>query len=102
MNKKKRFEMSEFQLSFFCAMTDVKSLIAAYRDPSSEGGLGGVERFARAHNVSLARARRVLEGVLSYTLHRPTRKRFGTLPVLVFGVDEQWVADGASNGVSMA
>ena len=50
-------------------MTDAKSLSAAYQDPSAEGGLGGVERFARAHNLSLARARHVLEGVLSYTLH---------------------------------
>ena len=79
-----------------CAMSGGKApraLIEAYEDPSAEGSLGGVHRFARAHNLSLSRARRLLEGVLSYTLHRPTRKRFGTLPVLVFGVDEQWVAD---------
>lgn len=70
-----------------------RALIEAYQDPSAEGSLGGVERFARAHGISLERARRVLEGVLSYTLHRPARKRFANLPVLVFGMDEQWVAD---------
>ena len=30
---------------------------------------------------------------LGYTLHKPRRRRFHTLPVLVFGIDEQWRAD---------
>ena len=30
---------------------------------------------------------------MSYTLHKPRGKRFSTLPVIVFGKDEQWQAD---------
>ena len=34
-----------------------------------------------------------LEADLGYMLHKPTRQRFRTLPVLVFAIDELWVAD---------
>jgi len=30
---------------------------------------------------------------LNYTLHKPRQRRYPTLPVLVFGIDEQWAAD---------
>lgn len=39
------------------------------------------------------RALRVLQHELAYTLHRPVRRRFPTLPVLVHGPNEQWAAD---------
>ena len=64
-----------------------------YRDPAQPGSLGGVARFARAQGVSAQRAKRVLARELGYTLHKPTRRRFPTLRVLVFGPDEQWAAD---------
>jgi len=54
--------------------------------------LGGVQRFARAHKIPLEKAQRVLERDLAYTLHKP-RRRFPTLPVIVGGLDDQWVAD---------
>ena len=31
--------------------------------------------------------------ILGYTLHKPTRRKFPTLPVKVFTIDEQWTAD---------
>ena len=65
----------------------------AYETPSHQGSLGGVERFARAQSVSIGRARQALQPLLSYTLHEPRRRRFPTLPVVVLGMDEQWVAD---------
>ena len=69
-------------------------LLKAYVDPEEPGSLGGVGRFARQHGISIAKARRLLEKDLAYTLHKPRRKgNFPTLPVLVFGIDEQWVAD---------
>jgi len=34
-----------------------------------------------------------LERDLAYTLHKPRRRRFPTLPVIVGGLDDQWVAD---------
>ena len=68
-------------------------VVAWYEDPSVEGSLGGVTRFAKAHQLSAAKVRDKLESSLGYTLHKPTRRQFRTLPVLVFGIDEQWAAD---------
>ena len=69
-------------------------LLKAYVDPEEPGSLGGVGRFARQHRIFIPKARRLLEKDLAYTLHKPRRKgNFPTLPVLVFGIDEQWVAD---------
>ena len=65
----------------------------AYETPSLRGSLGGVARLAQTHGVPAARARTQLQGLLSYTLHKPRRRRFPTLPVVVHGMDDQWVAD---------
>ena len=65
----------------------------AYEDPRKVGSLGGVHNFAQANDLNDKRAKKILEGVLSYTLHRPRRKKFPTLPTLVFGKDEQWQMD---------
>ena len=68
-------------------------LLARYRDPLKPGSLGGLTRFAKANNILVKRAREVLERDLGYTLHKPRRCQFPTLPVLVFGIDEEWAAD---------
>ena len=49
--------------------------------------------FARAHKLKDPDAKELLQQVLSYTLHKPVRKRFPTAPTLVFGKDEQWQMD---------
>ena len=67
--------------------------LARYHDPRAPGSLGGVQRFARAHQIQLKKAQRVLQQDLAYSLHKPRRRRFPTLPVLVGGLDDQWVAD---------
>ena len=67
--------------------------LARYHDPRAPGSLGGVSRFARAHQIPLKQAQRVLEWDLAYTLHKPRRRRFTTVPVIVGGLDDQWVAD---------
>ena len=64
-----------------------------YEDPALEGALGGVEPFAKAHGLSRKQAEKELQSVLSYTLHKPRRKRFPTLPTMVYGRDEQWQLD---------
>ena len=69
------------------------NLLSLYEDPSVAGSLGGVARFAKAQKLPVAKVRERLEGDLGYTLHKPTRRRFTTLPVLVMGMDEQWTAD---------
>ena len=71
-----------------------RELLEAYGDPTKPGSLGGASRFARIHCLKPAEAQKILEKDLAYTLHRPRRcGRFPTLPVLVFGKDEQLVAD---------
>ena len=67
--------------------------LSRYHDPRAEGSLGGVQRFARAHKIPLKKAQRVLQRDLAYTLHKPRRRHFTTLPVIVGGLDDQWVAD---------
>ena len=67
--------------------------LARHHDPRAPGSLGGVQRFARAHQIPLKKAQRVLERDLAYTLHKPRRRRFTTLPVIVGGLDDHWVAD---------
>ena len=47
----------------------------------------------RAFGASARRAGAKLQGLLSYTLHKTRRRRFPTLPVVVHGMDDQWVAD---------
>ena len=64
-----------------------------YRDTEQPGSLGGAARFAKAQGISLRRAKRILAHELGYTLHKPTRRHFPTLRVMVFGPDEQWAAD---------
>jgi len=68
-------------------------LLASYHDPRQPGSLGGVTSFARTLKLPVQKVREVLEKDLGYTLHKPRRRRFPTLPVLVFNIDEQWVAD---------
>ena len=69
------------------------SLPRAYEDPQEPGALGGVQPFAQAHKLKTPQAQRILQSVLSYTLHKPRRTRFPTAPTLVFDRDEQWQMD---------
>ena len=69
------------------------SLPRAYEDPHEPGALGGVEPFAKAHQLKTLQAQQILQSVLSDTLHKPRRTRFPTTPILVFGRDKQWQMD---------
>ena len=64
-----------------------------YVDPSEPGSLGGMNAFAKAHKIPQAQAKQQLEQLLSYTLHKPRRRRFPTLPTKVFSINEQFVMD---------
>ena len=65
----------------------------AYVDPSEPESLGGVNAFAKAHKIPQPQAKQQLEQLLSYTLHKPRRRRFPTLPTKVFSNNEQFVMD---------
>ena len=49
--------------------------------------------LAKENGMSIVRARKILQKDLGYTLHKPRRRKFPTLPVVVFGIDEQWTTD---------
>ena len=68
-------------------------LLTSYHDPRQPGSLGGVTRFSQTLKLPPQKVREVLEKDLGYTLHKPRRRRFSTLPVLVLNVDQQWVVD---------
>ena len=69
------------------------ALLKRYHNPSAPGSLGGVQRFAKAYGVPVKVAQNLLKKDLAYTLHKPRRRRFPTIPVIVGGLDDQWVAD---------
>ena len=71
----------------------MSKLLKQYHDPANPGSYGGVSHFAKSQGISLKKAKAVLEHDLGYTLHKPTRRKFPTLPVKVFIIDEQWAAD---------
>ena len=71
----------------------MSKLLKQYHDPAIPGSYGDVSRFAKSQGISLNKAKSVLEHDLGYTLHKPTRRKFPTLPVKVFTIDEQWTAD---------
>ena len=70
-----------------------QDLLNQYHNPENPGSFGGVTRFAKSTGIFIQRAKKILERDLGYTLHKPRRRRYKTLPVLVFGIDEQWTAD---------
>lgn len=52
----------------------------SYEDPSQPGSLGKVSAFAKAQSILREKAQRQLSQKLNYTLHKPRRRCFPTLP----------------------
>lgn len=73
-------------------VTPAQALLKRYRDPAKPGSLGGVERFAKTWKIPVKRTQNLLRKDLAYTLHKPRRRNFPTLPVKVFAKDDQWAA----------
>ena len=70
-----------------------KKVLLDYSTPGVLGNLRSVSEYAKTQKISVGRAKRELEKNLAYTLHKPRRQRGAFQPVLVFDMDEQWVAD---------
>ena len=70
-----------------------KKVLLDHSTPGVVGNLGSVSEYAKTQKISVRRAKRELEKNLTYTLHKPRRQRGAFQPVLVFDMDEQWVAD---------
>lgn len=67
----------------------------AYQDPSQAGSFGGVDALYRAVHgkISKKKIKKWLEGVDTYTLHKPVHRKFQTNRVIVHSIDQQWQAD---------
>ena len=74
-------------------MFKTKTECVEYESPGHIGSLEGIQPYAKAQKISLSQAKKELERNLAYTLHKPRRRRGEFAPVVVFDIDEQWVAD---------
>jgi transposase InsO family protein len=64
-----------------------------YYDPSQPGSFGGINALARATRNTQRATKNWLSGQLTYTLHKPARKRFSTRPYRTNKIDAQWQGD---------
>ena len=46
-------------------------ILKRYHDPENSGSYGGVTRFAKENEMSIVRARKILQKDLGYSLHKP-------------------------------
>ena len=72
---------------------ETEKKILDYNKPSVVGSLDSVSQYAKAKGISRPKAKKELEKNLAYTLHKPRRRRGLFQPVVVFDIEEQWVAD---------
>ena len=71
-------------------------LAKAYFDPANPGSYGGKTRLVRSLNTKTLSESDVAEwlrSIDSYTLYRPTRKRFLSRKTIVSGIDACWQLD---------
>ena len=78
-----KLKRSKRRVSSTKSAKDSQQWLRRYHDPRAPGSLGGVQRFAKAQGLPLKKAQRLLERDVGYTLHKPRRRRFATLPVIV-------------------
>ena len=73
-------------------------LSTIYYNPEHEGSFSTAKKLYEAaklvdSKITLKGTQKWLSGELTYTLHKPARKRFKRNPVIVSHIDEQWQAD---------
>ena len=65
----------------------------SYYNPVDPGSYGGQQRLQRATGAKLSDVREFLEAQDTYTLHKPSRRRFKRRRYIVDGIDDLWQAD---------
>ena len=68
-------------------------LLEQYHNPENPRSYCSIQRFAKENGILIEHAKRILERDIGCMLHKPHRRKFPTLPVKVFNIDEQWTAD---------
>lgn len=64
-----------------------------WEDPARVGAFSGVSKLATESGKTKAEARKWLKSQLSYSLHRPMRRRFPTRAYKTSGMNDVWQAD---------
>lgn len=70
-----------------------KKVMKVYYDPANPGSYGGLQRLEKATGVPVRKLKPILEKNLTYTLHKPVRRKYSTLPTVALSIDDQWAAD---------
>ena len=70
-----------------------KKKILDYNTPGIVGSLESVSQYVKTQGISRSKAQKELEKDLAYTLHKQRCRRGVFQPVVVFDIDQQWVAD---------
>lgn len=74
-----------------------KELSKVYYDESHPASYGGAEKLYDAvkqiKGSNIKKVKEWLSSQLTYSLHKPIRKRFKRNPTVVNGIDDQWQAD---------
>lgn len=76
-------------------MTDA-TLKKVYFDPSHPASFGSAQKLydvVKKEGISLGQVKKWLAQQLTYSLHKPKRRRFKRNPIVVSGIDRQWQAD---------
>ena len=70
-----------------------RKVMKVYYDPANPGSYGGVDRLRKATGLSLKKIQPILRRNLTYTLHKPVRRKYSTNPTFALSIDHQWAAD---------
>lgn len=75
-----------------------KALKNIYYDHSNQAGYASIEKLYREIRKKFPKVKKTtvkewLKGQVSYTLHRPARRRFSRNRIVVWHIDQQWEAD---------
>ena len=70
----------------------VVNMESTYYNLSAPASYGGLSKF-KTKGYTKKEVRELLQSQDTYTLHKPTRRRFTRRRVVVYGIDHQWQAD---------
>ena len=70
-----------------------QKVLKVYYDPLNPGSYGGLARLQRATGVPIKKLLTILNKNLTYTLHKPVRRKYSTAPTVALSIDHQWAAD---------
>ena len=70
-----------------------QKVLKVYYDPLNPGSYGGLARLQRATGLPIKKLLTILNKNLTYTLHKPVRRKYSTAPTVALSIGHQWVAD---------